>query len=583
MLQTTTKLYADVILPLSLQNTYTYTIPEEMKPHIKEGIRVVVQFGKKKLYTAIVYKIHNNKPENYETKPIEMVLDSHICVNSMQIMLWEWIADYYMCTMGEVYNASLPAGLKPESETKITCNTSYSKELLTDEHEKNLYEALLVMKSANIGELSVEGASKKKTIQIIQNLIEKGAFIIDEELKRTFKDKTEPITHCLGDITDKDYFNSVFELLHKAPKQLELFLMYSKMLQECTKRKAPPIIKKKDLLARCNSTSATYKSLEDKNIFRTEMMKVSRLEIDDTINLSACNPLNEHQQTAYNQIVEHFKTFTTVLLHGVTSSGKTEIYIQLILKTLQEGKQVLYLLPEIALTSQIVKRLQSVFGRKVGVYHSKYSDSERVEVYNNLRDYGKTVYSIILGVRSAIFLPFTNLGLIIVDEEHESTFKQYDPAPRYNARDCSIVLARFHEAKVLLGSATPSIESYYNASTGKYALVELMVRYKNIELPQVITIDLKEARKKKRLTHNFSKDLLQEIDLALKNNNQVILFKNRRGFIPYIECTQCGLPIKCKYCDISLTYHKYTNSLMCHYCGYVLPYSTQCKACGNTN
>ncbi len=541
----------------------------------KIGKRAVVQFGKRKVYTGIIKNIHSEKPV-YETKTILSVIDNDPIVNKFQLKLWDWIADYYMCTLGEIYKASLPAGLKLESETNVFLNPDAD---YSDISEK---EELLIGLLTNEDFLPINKLEKEtdfNVLPVIKKLIDKYIIIAEEKIKKKYKPKFEEYISLPEYLNNETRLTEVLDKLNKAKKQSELLMSFIYLTKYGSEQyggiKPADEFLKKDVLKFCNTTPAILKALIDKGFLMSEKKEVSRL-LSSKYDFSEIKNLNEFQLKAFNEIKEKFKEKDVVLLHGVTSSGKTEIYIKLIKEQIAEGKQVLYLLPEIALTAQITTRLEKVFGEKLGVYHSKFNDNERVEVWKNLQS-GK--FSLILGVRSSVFLPFDNLGLIIVDEEHENTYKQYNPAPRYHARDVSVVLAKIHKATVLLGTATPSLESYFNAKMGKYALVELHQRFQNIKLPEIRIADIKDARRKKKMKSLFTPELLEGIKTALDNKEQIILFQNRRGFSPFTECETCGYIPKCEHCDVSLTYHKYSNLLVCHYCGYSERATKTCKAC----
>ena len=573
-------LYADVILPLPLKQLFTYSVPETQNNSIETGSRVIVQFGARKIYTAIVFSLHYNAPADYKTKEIISILDTEPVVNQNQLKLWQWIAEYYMCSVGEVYKAALPSGLKLESETKVIYNPEYIEETSFNSTETLILDFLEKRNISSIQEIS-NVLNRKDVLPVIKSLMEKKALILEEKLKENYKPKTETYI-CLHDsIKTEARLNEIFDSLKKATRQLHTLMAFCKLSGSFINNGTEEV-SKKSLLEESESTSAVIKSLVEKKIVVEYEKNISRLgEYGNEI--KSIKELTKEQQTAFSSIQDEFNEKNVVLLHGVTSSGKTEIYIHLIKEQIDKGKQVLYLLPEIALTTQIINRLTSVFGNKVGVYHSKFSDSERVEVYQNILNPGREKsYKVILGVRSSLFLPFSNLGLIIVDEEHENTYKQYDPAPRYNARDSALVLAQIHQAKVLLGSATPSVESYFNSKNGKYGLVELTSRYLDILLPGIQIIDVLRAKRKKEMKSHFSPELVEGIKDALDKNEQVILFQNRRGFAPYLECESCGWIPNCPNCDVSLTYHQHTKELVCHYCGFSVRTYKACKACGNT-
>ena len=572
--------FVDVVLPLALPKTYTYSIPSSLAGEIKVGMRVVVSFGKKKLYAALVYRVHQQAPENYQTKDILQLIDETPIVLPTQLKFWEWIADYYMCTLGEVMKAALPSALKMESDTYIG-RTELEDIDLTD-NEQIIIHLLDSKKKLTIQDI-VAKVDFKNPMGVIKSLLNKQAISINEEIENDYQPKVEYFISLSQDFRTNDALNILLEGMKRAPAQQKLILALLS-LADNPKEMLNFRISKKLIQERVDVSTGVLAALIQKGVLVQEEQTVSRLSAskDDTF-LPAT--LNGTQKEALLTIQEMFQSQNVVLLHGVTSSGKTEVYIHLIQEAVSNGKQVLYLLPEIALTAQIINRLRKIFGNRVGVYHSKFNDSQRVEVYNGVlaTETNLANFDIILGVRSSVFLPYRNLGLIIVDEEHENTYKQYNPAPRYNARDAAIVLASIHDAKVLLGTATPSIETYFNARTGKYGLVELSERYLGMELPEIKVVDVRDARKRKQMKSHFSDVLLREIDVALANNEQVILFQNRRGFAPFIECAECAWVPHCEHCDVTLTYHKSTNQLVCHYCGYSYQQPHECLACGSSN
>ncbi|MGE0088804.1 MAG: primosomal protein N' [Bacteroidales bacterium] len=573
-------LFADVILPLPLNQLFTFSIPEDMIKEVAKGKRVIVQFGTRKIYTAIVFRIHDSKPEDFEVKEILAVIDPQPVINDYQFKIWNWISNYYMCSLGNVYKAALPAGFKPESETQLVYNPDYIETDKLSKTEQIVLDFLSKVNTSTVYEIT-KAINRKNVLSIAVSLLQKNAISINENLVETYKPKTELYIRLHPSINNEENLNSVIESLKRAPKQNSIILTFIE-LSGVYILPNPVEVKKKALLQQSNSTHQILKSLIEKNILEEYDIPVSRLENGSELT-NEFKTLTEIQQSAYLSIKEQFKVKQTTLLHGVTSSGKTEIYIRLIDEQIKLGKQVLYLLPEIALTAQIINKLRLVFGNKVGIYHSKFSDAERVEVYQNILKANDTSsYSIILGVRSSLFLPFSNLGLIIVDEEHENSYKQYDPAPRYNARDGAIVLAQIHNANVLLGSATPSIETYFNAKSGKYGFVELQTRFLDIKLPSVQLVDMLRARKRKEVKTYFSNQLIESIKSALEINEKVILFQNRRGFAPYLECESCGWIPYCPNCDVSLTYHQYSNELVCHYCGFSVRTYKSCSKCGDT-
>ena len=507
--------YVDVILPLPLDGTFTYSVPDGMEGKVVPGVRLLVPLGKSKKYIAMATRLHDDKPA-FSCKSVEAVLDNTPSLLPQQMRLWQWIGYYYMAPLGDVYNAAMPGGLKSTEKFKPKM------------------------------ELYVELAStyrSEQALHVALNLVQRAL---------------------------------------KQAKTLTTFLSLSHWdsLDGDTPREGIKKVTKEELMNESHCTAAVVKALIDRGILFTYELEIGRLNTNGESHLDLIKPLSLAQQDAYNGILMQMMKKDVVLLHGVTSSGKTEIYIHLIRKAIEEHKQVLYLLPEIALTVQIMERLHRVFGDRLGIYHSKYSDAERVEIWQKqLSDHP---YDVILGARSAVFLPFKNLGLVIIDEEHETSFKQQDPAPRYHARSAAIVLAKMYGAKTLLGTATPSMESYYNAQQGKYGLVELKTRYKGIQLPEIQVVDVKDLRRRKMMSGPFSPQLLAAVREALKNGQQAILFQNRRGFAPMVECKVCGWVPKCKNCDVSLTLHKSINLLTCHYCGYTYPVPTECPNCGST-
>nr|WP_325288178.1 primosomal protein N' [uncultured Bacteroides sp.] len=568
--------FVDVILPLPLHACFTYALPPEMDGEVQIGCRVVVPFGRKKYYTGIVRNVHGLKPQDYEVKEVSAVLDGQPILLPLQFRFWEWLADYYLCTPGDVYKAALPSGLKLESETVVEYNPDFEATELLSEREQKLLDLLAAEPEQTVTRLEKD-SGLKNILAVVKSLLEKDALFVKEELKRTYKPKTETRVRLTEAARSERRLHFFFdELQRRAPKQLDLLMKYIE-LSGCLGGRAVKEVPKAELLKCSGATPAVFGGLVDKGVFEVYQQVVGRLETVAQA-LMPLNELNVHQQRAFDEIRASFHEKNVCLLHGVTSSGKTEIYIHLIDEAVRQGRQVLYLLPEIALTTQITERLKRVFGSRLGIYHSRFPDTERVEVWQ--KQLSQEPYDIILGVRSSLFLPFQRLGLVIVDEEHENTYKQQDPAPRYHARNAAIVLASMCGAKTLLGTATPSVESWYNATEGgKYALVELKERYKEIQLPEIIPVDIKELQRKKRMNGPFSPLLLQYVREALEQKEQVILFQNRRGFAPMIECHTCGWVPKCKNCDVSLTYHKGLNLLTCHYCGYTQPVPRQCPAC----
>ncbi len=561
----------DVILPIPLQKLFTYKITEAEASFLKKGMRVAVEFGKSKIYTALVYKIHQTAPIGYEAKDIYQILDEIPIVNKTQINHWEWISSYYMCSLGEVYRAAMPSAFLLESETEVQLVKGFINEEALSPEEFLIFEALQHQTQLSIQQI-VDILGKKTVFPIIKSLIDKNAVVVKEQIYEQYKPKLEKYIRLTEVWNPTEKLPELLDFLSRAKKQREIILTYFQLQSS----KKP--IKINQLQEDSNCSSAILKSLIDKGIFEIYFIQTDRINFDGKS--GKIKELTLEQEAAFIAIKENFKTTQTVLLKGITSSGKTEVYVKLIKEIIEEGKQVLYLLPEIALTTQLIERLQLYFGEYLSVFHSKYSMNERVEVWNNVLE-NKQKAQLVLGARSSMFLPFSNLGLIIVDEEHEPSFKQYDPAPRYHARDASIVLAQIHHAKVILGSATPSIETYYNAQQGKYGLVELNSRYGNVLLPEIELVDVKEKHRKKRMTGHFSDRLLEMITEALANKEQVILFQNRRGFAPVVECETCGVSPQCPYCDVSLTYHNYRKELRCHYCGHRQAMLYNCGACGS--
>jgi primosomal protein N' (replication factor Y) len=578
----TTK-FVDVILPLALPQTYTYRVPREWNEVIGIGQRVIVQFGKgQKQYSAIIEKVHHAPPKNYQAKYLLDVLDDHPIVYEEQLQFWRWMSAYYMAHIGEVMNAALPGGLRLASETRILLHPSYRAvvDFLSDE-EYLVVEALELRNVLNLTEIA-QILNVKYVHTKIKSLIEKKAVMVEEEIRQRYKPKMVDYVRLSEKAKDEEVLKNYFNELEKAPRQLELLMAYLQVSRFYSSDKKP--VKKLALQKMTNASASLVNELVKKEVFEVYQLEAGRLTTQKAS--TVLKELNQHQQQALEGIKAAFEEKEVCLLHGVTSSGKTEVYIHLIKEAIEQGKQVLYLLPEIALTTQIVERLQAIFGEKVGVFHSRFNENERVEVWNNVLKFKEGEYKdfqIILGARSALFLPFHNLGLVIVDEEHENTFKQYDPSPRYQARDAAIVLARMQGAKTLLGSATPSVESYRNTQEEKYAIVNLHKRFGEIQLPEILVADVKEATKKKKMKSHFSPELLKMMEECLEEEKQIILFQNRRGYSPILLCETCGNAPQCVNCDVSLTYHKYKRELNCHYCGYHIAIPSSCPSCGDTN
>ncbi len=590
-------LLADVVLPLPLAATYTYRIPEMFREKVCVGCRVVVPFGTKKLYSAIVVQIRQDvPPEDYPLKEVIDLMDEAPIMLPAQLWLWRWIADYYLCTLGEVYKAALPSGLKLESESLVVYNPDYDEgeplsrteqtvldlmERLREQRVQDLQKAL----DAQMVDAKRLNGKSPNVLPIVKRLLEKGALMMHEELRRNYRPR---LVHCVRlaeAFFDEGRLNLLFEELDRAQKQKDLLLRYldlSKASAALTLQNASLLVELEKQTLMEGQSEAAFKGLKDRGVLEVYEREVSRLEgqgagskgqKDCAISL----PLSPAQQLAYAEIQSVFDEHDVCLLHGVTSSGKTEVYIRLIQEQIDRGQQVLYLLPEIVLTAQLVERLKRVFGSRLGVYHSKYPDAERVEVWQ--KQLSDSPYDIIVGVRSSIFLPFQRLGLVIVDEEHETSFKQQDPSPRYHARNVALVLARKAGAKTLLGTATPSLESYYNAQTGRYGLVTLSERYGQVRLPRIEVVDLRDRRRRKEMKGPFSTDLIRAMREALERREQVILFQNRRGYAPQMECQTCGWNPRCTQCDVTLTLHKTSGRMTCHYCGATYPIPERCPQC----
>lgn len=577
-----TDMFADLILPLPLANYYTYRVPVDFRLKIKSGIRVIVQFGSRKFYSALVYRLHENAPAgDFEIKDIDAILDEEPVIDQKQLRLWEWIASYYCCTLGEVFKAALPTGLKLESQTKISLpQDAVIPEDLNDK-EQSIVLLLESRKTVTIQDLN-QFLGQKSSLPVLKLLLEKNAVVVEEQIREGYKPRLVSMVRLNPELKADEKLTEVLDSLKRAKKQEHLLRVF--LSETLHGESGTEEIAKKDLLEIADTADSVLKGLEEKDILQTFTREQGRIERPENPDLMI-KDLTDPQQKALEEIKEQFENQQTVLLYGVTSSGKTEIYIKLIEEQIKQGKQVLYLVPEIGLTTQIINRLKVAFGDLAGIYHSKFNDAERVEIWFNVLNEkpGRTgqQYKLILGARSSIFLPFRNLGLIIVDEEHENSYKQFDPAPRYNARDMAILMGNIHDAKVLLGSATPSYETYYNARSNKYGLVNLTERFQGIEMPVMEVADMQQAYKRRQMRSVLTPELYSEIAEALANNEQVILFQNRRGFAPYVQCVNCGWIPKCKNCDVSKTYHKSHSSLVCHYCGNTTPLVIRCEECGS--
>lgn len=571
--------YADVILPLPLENSYTYRIPADLEKAVIPGCRVIVHFGKKRYYTAIVIEVHERQPSSdYETKEIYALLDASPVLRRPQLRFWKWIASYYLCKLGDVYKAALPAGLKIESETAVRYNPDYVADGPLRPNEQAVLDAFAGVLKLTVSELEKK-TGLRNVVPVVASLMARGAVEVSEEMKQGVVPKMQTFVRLSEAYREEAHLQTAFDELKRAKKQESLLLAFLDLSHALNPMLASEL-SKRELLEKSRCSPAVLDGLVKRGILECYDKEVGRLHLP-VCRLQPLTPLSEAQERADAEIHACFKTKEVCLLHGVTSSGKTEIYIHLIDEVLKLGRQVLYLLPEIAITTQITERLAKLFGDKLLVYHSKFSDNERVEIWNRLLHSHEPM--LVLGVRSSLFLPFGDLGLVIVDEEHENTYKQQDPAPRYHARNAAIVLANMHGAKTLLGSATPSIDSYFNANIGKYGLVELKTRYGDCLMPEIIPVDMKELRRKKIVKDSlFSPLLVERMNRALGAGEQVILFQNRRGFAPLVECKSCGWIPHCVNCDVSLTYHKSRRELVCHYCGYKILLPPACPACHGT-
>ncbi|MDG1310138.1 MAG: primosomal protein N' [Flavobacteriaceae bacterium] len=565
--------FIDVILPLSLERNFTYAITKAEVDFIKRGVRVAVPFGKNKVYTGIVYNIHHNAPTAYDAKSIQSILDEFPVVNQYQFKLWEWMSGYYLCSMGEIMRAALPNAFLLQSETIISLNPSVEFEVNSLKDDEYLvFEALQQQSSLKVDEINAI-IDRKNSFPVLKRLLDHKVIALEQELSEKYKPKLIRCVRLHPNYQHDSALQELVETLKSASKQREIVLSYFN-LATATKQ-----IKVSDLKTKSNATSTQIKILIDKEVFEEYHYQTDRIQFQDSED-DASIELNSYQKTALKEIDGLFETQNIVLLHGVTSSGKTEIYVKKIESILAEGKQALYLVPEIALTSQLVQRLQKYFGNQIAVYHSRYSQNERVEVWNHVLNQSENA-RVVIGARSSVFLPFSNLGLIIVDEEHEQSYKQFDPSPRYHARDTAIVLAALFKSKTLLGSATPSLESFYNATKeNKYGYVALNKRFNNVLMPEIELVDLTDKHKRKRMTGHFSDRLITEIKETLEVGSQVILFQNRRGYSPVVSCNTCGHTPECPNCDVSLTFHQYKNQLRCHYCSHTMAMQQFCGACG---
>ena len=568
-------LFAEVILPLSLPNMFTYRIPIELNHEVQVGQRVVVQFGRSKYYSGIVNSVHTRAPEKYTAKYLELVLDEAPIISNSELDFWHWISDYYMCNIGDCMNAALPSNFKLSSETTLVfTGKRFSVNSELNDNEYILVEALSIQNELTTKDIQ-NILDVKNVYAIAKSVMEKGFAVSREDLNDTYKPRTTEYVSLNTAYKSEDALHELFDSLARAPKQLDLLMTYVQMSRLFSEKELR--VKRKDLIEKAKSNGSVFKQLITKEIMCIDPVK-SEWDYDEAQKTTEVI-LSEYQQTKFKELKNGLKNKDVMLLHGITGSGKTEIYVKLMKEVIAAGGQVLFLLPEIALTTQIITRLKRFFGDDIGVYHSRFTTNKRSDVWKRMSS--DDPYPIVLGARSSVLLPFKNLGLIIVDEEHENTYKQYDPAPRYHARDSAIYLAKLHGGKVVLGSATPSVESFQNAALDKFGYVELSKRYGEAQLPEILVADIKEASRKKQMKGHFSPFLLKEMDKTLQNDEQMILFQNRRGYSPYIQCDRCGWAESCNRCDVSLTWHKGIEKLKCHYCGYTTKVGKECGECGS--
>lgn len=578
MIEQRKTLFVDVVLPLALPNFYSYRVPYQLNDYIKVGQRIIVPFGKSKLVTALVRTVHETVPA-YQTKYLDFILDERPVVTENQFKLWEWMASYYMAHIGEVMTAALPSRFKLQSETKVLLNEEIDlSQVKLEDQEVFIVDALEVRGVLDLKEIG-DILDRKTVYPIIKRMIDKGLVVLEEELKELYKPKVDKYVQLEEHLSSDNSLQKVFEGLKRSPKQQEVLMTLLKLSNHY---ELPIPVLKSVLLEESKASHGILNSLYEKSILKEVTVEVGRLTLNN-LQIEDAKRLSEGQEKALNEINNSFEEKDVCLLHGVTGSGKTEVFVRLIEEQIAKGNKVLYLLPEIALTTQIISRLRKYFGTKIGVYHSKFSPNERVEIWNDVLSDKYNKYDIILGARSAIFLPFKKLGLIIVDEEHESSYKQHDPSPRYHARDTAYVLAKQFGAKILLGTATPSIESMLNAENGVFGLVSMQERFGGLQMPEIQTADLKEAKAKNKLNGIFSKFLLEHMQEAIKKGEQIILFQNRRGYAPRWVCEMCNHTPQCTRCDVSLHYHKYEHMLNCHYCGFTMKPPNRCTACGSVD
>lgn len=571
-------IYAEVILPLPLVSTFTYSVPAEMEASVKPGHRVVVQFGKKKYYTAIVASLTGEKPQGYEVKPITMTLDSVPILRRPQLQLWRWVAEYYLCSIGDVYKAALPAGLKVESETFMELNADYEEQpdARLSEREVTILQALdHAGKRMSVAE--IEKATGLTGVSVTATrLLEKGALAISEKLVERYTSRKVTYVRITSERGDSEGLHAAFDAVRGAKKQEQMLLALLDMSGHMRKGAEPTEVTQSALLERTGLSQPILRAMAAKGIVEIYRKEINRFRHNGMVT-GQLPELSPAQSEALAQIHASWRDKDVTLLHGVTSSGKTELYIHLIDFVMRRQRQVLYLVPEIALTTQLTRRLQRVFGEKVVIYHSKFSDNERVDIYRKVL--GSREPMVVIGARSSLFLPFANLGLVIVDEEHETSYKQQDPAPRYNGRDTAMVLARMHGAKTLLGSATPAVDTYYKACEGRYGLVTLKERYSGVQLPDIELVDTTQARKQGTMKGALAERTIKYVRDSVAGGQQSIVFLNRRGYAPVAVCKLCAWTPKCEHCDVALTYHKRIDKLVCHYCGTPYPLPKVCPAC----
>ncbi len=581
--------FVDVILPLPIEARFTYRVPQVLNGKLAFGMRVIVPFGNNKLYAAIVEKVHENAPKQFTVKYVLDVIDDRPVVSEAQYRLWQWIADYYMCTIGEVMAAALPSALRLASETKVKIHPEFDGDVsVLTPYELNVVELLIHRETMTVADVA-KNLQVAKVMPIIKSLVDKRAIITDEEIRNPYKPKKETVVKLAPPYDQEAEFMALLDRLNAKPQtssQADTLLGFMMQTRQNNRYHFDAAVPKAELLKGEHASQSSLQTLLKKGVLQSEERVISRLAefaTDQTAEVALSAP----QETAFRQIKQSFEHYPVTLLHGVTGSGKTEIYIKLIDEVLKQGRQVLYLLPEIALTSQIVNRLRKYFGDRVGVYHSRFNEYERVEIWNRVLSGGEqddtSKYQLILGARSALLLPYKELGLVIVDEEHDGSYKQMDPAPRYHARDAAVMLAQIHGAKTLLGTATPSLESYYNVQLRKFGLVELMQRYADSHLPDIYTVNMSLATKRHEVQGLFSHFLIEQMAQALERQEQIILFQNRRGYAVRMICHTCESMPKCQYCDVTLTYHKKTNLLKCHYCGYAIEVPHECPTCHSTD